>query len=67
MFGLLQTQIPRFASYYTDCFTEVSPNNRAGCIDGVCKKEGVKLMKGELRFGVWVEIQGHGGWKWRHW
>ena len=24
-------------------------------------------MKGELRLGTWVEILGHGSFKWRHW
>lgn len=51
--------------------TEVSPNNRAGCQDAQCKKNGVKIMKGEIRFGVWVEGQAQGrefqGFKWRHW
>lgn len=30
-----------------------------------CK--GTKIAKGEARLGVWVEIQGHGSFKWRHW
>ncbi|EGZ76639.1 zf-PARP-domain-containing protein, partial [Neurospora tetrasperma FGSC 2509] len=46
---------------------EVSKNNRAGCKDSVCKKEAVKITKGELRLGTWVEINEHGGWQWRHW
>jgi serine/threonine-protein kinase ATR len=48
---------------------EVSPNNRAGCQDSVCKGEGRKIMKGELRFGTWVEMRAFdsGSWHWKHW
>ncbi|CEJ86656.1 hypothetical protein VHEMI04167 [[Torrubiella] hemipterigena] len=46
---------------------EVSPNKRAGCKDSVCKKEAVKIQKGEIRFGTWVEIEERGSWHWRHW
>ncbi|KAI1494606.1 hypothetical protein F5X96DRAFT_530586 [Biscogniauxia mediterranea] len=48
---------------------EISPNNRAGCQDKVCKDNGQKITKGELRFGTWVTMPGteHGSWKWRHW
>lgn len=50
---------------------EISPNSRAGCQNKECKDAGLKIEKGELRFGTWVEfsigereIQ---SWKWRHW
>ncbi|QUC17978.1 uncharacterized protein UV8b_02219 [Ustilaginoidea virens] len=46
---------------------EISPNNRAGCKDAVCSKDKVKILKGEIRFGTWVEIQDHGSWAWKHW
>ncbi|KAH6604196.1 hypothetical protein Trco_007642 [Trichoderma cornu-damae] len=46
---------------------EISPNNRAGCQDTVCKKDGVKIFRGEIRFGSWVEIKEHGSWRWKHW
>ncbi|KAK0613104.1 poly polymerase and DNA-ligase Zn-finger region-domain-containing protein [Bombardia bombarda] len=46
---------------------EVCPNNRAGCKDKNCKDAAVKIKKGELRLGTWVEIQEHGSWAWRHW
>ncbi|AEO65689.1 uncharacterized protein THITE_119498 [Thermothielavioides terrestris NRRL 8126] len=46
---------------------EISPNNRAGCQDKVCKDAKSKIPKGELRLGTWVEIQDHGGWRWKHW
>ncbi|RMZ76455.1 hypothetical protein DV737_g4812, partial [Chaetothyriales sp. CBS 132003] len=33
-----------------------------------CKNENIKIEKGELRFGNWVEIPNYpGGWKWKHW
>ncbi|KAK1990999.1 zf-PARP-domain-containing protein, partial [Colletotrichum falcatum] len=47
--------------------TEVSPNNRAGCTDGVCKKAASKCVKGSLRFGTWTTIMEHESWKWKHW
>ncbi|KAJ6780883.1 hypothetical protein PWT90_01925 [Aphanocladium album] len=46
---------------------EISPNNRAGCKDTVCKKDAVKITKGEIRFGTWVEIEERGSWSWKHW
>ncbi|KAL7423681.1 hypothetical protein Q5752_001263 [Cryptotrichosporon argae] len=45
---------------------EVSPSNRASC-NGAKPCKGNKIMKGELRFGTWVEIAGNGSFKWRHW
>ncbi|KAK6224861.1 hypothetical protein QIS74_03188 [Colletotrichum tabaci] len=46
---------------------EVSPNNRAGCTDGVCKKAAAKCVKGSLRFGTWTKIMDHEAFKWKHW
>jgi hypothetical protein len=50
---------------------EISPNNRAGCQNKECKDAGLKVKKGELRFGTWVEFnfgeRDIQGWKWRHW
>ncbi|UQC83200.1 phosphatidylinositol 3 [Colletotrichum lupini] len=46
---------------------EVSPNNRAGCTDGVCKKAAAKCLKGSLRFGTWTKIMDHESFKWKHW
>ncbi|KAI0520944.1 hypothetical protein F5B22DRAFT_596925 [Xylaria bambusicola] len=48
---------------------EISPNNRAGCQDKVCKDSKHKITKGELRFGVWFVVPTieKGSWKWRHW
>lgn len=46
---------------------EVSPNKRAGCKVGDCKKEAVKIQKDELRFGTMVTIKEHSSMAWRHW
>ncbi|KAK6087840.1 non-ribosomal peptide synthetase protein [Seiridium cupressi] len=51
----------------TFAFMQISPNNRAGCKDTVCKKEAKKITKGEIRFGTWVTIMEHASWQWRHW
>jgi hypothetical protein len=54
---------------FTDPFlVELAKSARAGCTDTLCKKEGKKIAKGELRFGSWVELDAeHGSWKWKHW
>ncbi|KAI7346744.1 hypothetical protein KC336_g22802, partial [Hortaea werneckii] len=46
---------------------EVCPNNRATCSATQCKKDGVKILKGELRQGVVVMFQDKQSWKYRHW
>ncbi|KXL47114.1 hypothetical protein M433DRAFT_152997 [Acidomyces richmondensis BFW] len=46
---------------------EISPNNRATCSATQCKKEGVKIKKGEIRQAVLVPFQDHQSWKYRHW
>lgn len=46
---------------------EISPNARAKCQEKECKDNGVKLKKGEIRFGTWVEIMDHSSWRWKHW
>lgn len=53
----------------TNGYPEISPNNRAGCKETVCKKEGDKITKGSLRWGSWVEIEsmGRASWSWKHW
>ena len=46
----------------------MSPNNRAGCKNADCKDQGVKIVKGDLRFGVLVELPGgNSSWAYRHW
>lgn len=46
---------------------EISSTNRAGCKATKCKDDGVKILKGELRFGVWVTSRDFQSWQWRHW
>ena len=48
-----------------DYFVEVSPSKRAGCQATECKNAGIKIEKGELRFGVWLEK--FESWTWKHW
>ena len=51
--------------------TEIAANGRAGCQNKECKDAKVKILKGELRFGTWVEFtmgeREVQSWKWRHW
>ena len=66
----LQSHVPfAFAvdTDHNDQPAEVAPSNRAGCQDTVCKAEKVKIKKGELRLGTWIEIVEHGSWRWKHW
>lgn len=46
---------------------EVSPNNRAGCKNTECKNAGIKISKGQMRFGAWVEGPEFQSWSWKHW
>ncbi|KUI57649.1 hypothetical protein VP1G_04967 [Cytospora mali] len=46
---------------------EIASTGRAGCIETTCKKQAIKIQKGELRFGAWVEYEDRGSWKWKHW
>jgi hypothetical protein len=59
--------IPNCTMSSTQYRIEASKTGRAGCTEGVCNKEQIKIEKGELRLGTWVIIRDHGGWKWRHW
>ncbi|KAF4553692.1 Poly(ADP-ribose) polymerase and DNA-Ligase Zn-finger region-containing protein [Elsinoe fawcettii] len=49
---------------------EIAAQGRAGCQDTQCKKDGIKIQKGELRQGTFVQIPNSdfpASWKWRHW
>ena len=53
-----------------DCslsFSELASSSRAVCNVTEHKKAGVKIGKGELRMGAWVDFGETGSWKWRHW
>ncbi|KAL4870932.1 hypothetical protein BDV12DRAFT_164939 [Aspergillus spectabilis] len=44
-----------------------APTSRAGCKNKECKDEGIKILKGELRFGTWVDTENFQSFFWRHW
>ncbi|KAI9890955.1 MAG: hypothetical protein M1814_003456 [Vezdaea aestivalis] len=47
---------------------EAASTGRAACTNKECKDNNVKIAKGELRFGSWVDYgDGRQSWKWRHW
>jgi Poly(ADP-ribose) polymerase and DNA-Ligase Zn-finger region len=46
---------------------EVSPNNRAKCRDQLCRDEGINILKGQLRFGVWLVLPDYEMWSYKHW
>ncbi|KAF2191196.1 zf-PARP-domain-containing protein [Zopfia rhizophila CBS 207.26] len=46
---------------------ELAKQSRAGCKGTQCKKEKIKIDKGELRFGSLVTIDEHTSWAWKHW
>ncbi|CZT15733.1 uncharacterized protein RCC_01567 [Ramularia collo-cygni] len=46
---------------------ELSKTGRAGCTAVHCKKEGIKIQKGELRNGVLVDMGDYQSMKYRHW
>lgn len=62
--GLLHAS-PVARSYFN--VLEMSKGARAGCKNKECLENGVKIQKGELRFGTQVEFQEHQTWHWRHW
>ncbi|KIW53568.1 hypothetical protein PV05_09128 [Exophiala xenobiotica] len=46
---------------------EMAKTGRAGCQNSKCKYEGVKIEKGEFRFGTQAFIKEHFCWLWKHW
>lgn len=52
---------------YSQPTAEVSPNNRAGCKNQECKAAGIKINKGEFRYGTLITIQDHTSWSYKHW
>ncbi|KAL4810004.1 hypothetical protein BDV18DRAFT_51707 [Aspergillus unguis] len=46
---------------------EQAKTSRAGCQNKECKDQKVKIQKGELRFGSWVDSERIQAFFWRHW
>ncbi|KAE8367706.1 hypothetical protein BDV27DRAFT_123523 [Aspergillus caelatus] len=46
---------------------EQASTGRAGCQNKECKDEKVKIAKGELRLGTWVDTERIQAFFWRHW
>ncbi|CAI7610545.1 unnamed protein product [Penicillium pancosmium] len=46
---------------------ELASSNRAGCQTKECKDNKVKIKKGELRVGSWIDTERAQYWAWRHW
>jgi len=52
-----------------DNYLEIAKQGRAGCQNGPCKSEGIKIGKGEFRLGIWVTFPGSetSSFRWKHW
>ncbi|KAL4878664.1 hypothetical protein BJY04DRAFT_195357 [Aspergillus karnatakaensis] len=46
---------------------EEAPTGRAGCQNKECKDQKIKIPKGEIRFGSWVDTERIQAFYWRHW
>ncbi|RAK84371.1 zf-PARP-domain-containing protein [Aspergillus costaricaensis CBS 115574] len=46
---------------------EQASTGRAGCKNTECKNQGIKILKGELRHGSWVDTERFQSYFWRHW
>lgn len=51
----------------SDFSADEASTSRAGCQNKECKDEKVKISKGELRFGTWIDTERFQSWAWRHW
>lgn len=47
--------------------TEVSTTSRAGCKNTECKRDGIKIQKGQLRYGAFITGPDWQSWAWKHW
>ncbi|KAK3110404.1 hypothetical protein LTR53_015337 [Teratosphaeriaceae sp. CCFEE 6253] len=63
----LGVDIRSFEVDLADHASEIAKTGRAGCQAPHCKKQDIKIEKGEIRQGVLVTIQEHQSMKWRHW
>ncbi|KAL4945467.1 hypothetical protein BDV06DRAFT_184662 [Aspergillus oleicola] len=46
---------------------EQASSGRAACQNKECKDQKIKIAKGELRHGSWVDSGQYQSWSWRHW
>lgn len=46
---------------------EEASTGRAGCQNKECKDQKIKILKGELRLGSWVDTERFQSFFWRHW
>ncbi|KAI9371858.1 hypothetical protein BJX61DRAFT_484429 [Aspergillus egyptiacus] len=46
---------------------ELASTSRAGCQNKECKDQKIKIQKGELRHGSWVDTENFQSFFWRHW
>ncbi|KAF1848830.1 zf-PARP-domain-containing protein, partial [Cucurbitaria berberidis CBS 394.84] len=68
--GDLAKAAPRYAQEYlnADGYQVDVPTRAAACRGADCLSKGIKVTKGELRFGISVPFDGeHGSWVYKHW
>ncbi|KAL3496854.1 hypothetical protein BJX62DRAFT_193079 [Aspergillus germanicus] len=46
---------------------DLAPTGRAGCTNKECKDNKVKITKGDVRVGSWVDTEKYQSFMWRHW
>ncbi|OQE19821.1 hypothetical protein PENSTE_c014G04540 [Penicillium steckii] len=46
---------------------ELASSGRAGCQNKECKDNKIKIEKGALRTGTWIDNERFQSWSWRHW
>jgi hypothetical protein len=46
---------------------DLAPTGRAGCTNKECKDNKVKITKGDMRVGSWVDTEKYQSFMWRHW
>ncbi|KAJ0423733.1 hypothetical protein BJY00DRAFT_278195 [Aspergillus carlsbadensis] len=46
---------------------DLAPTGRAGCTNKECKDNKVKITKGDVRVGSWVDTGNYQSFMWRHW
>lgn len=66
-FPQFQGIITVFRTSQLTLWSEIAAQGRAGCKGPECAKEKIKITKGELRVGSWIESSNFQSWSWRHW